>query len=409
MFHDTNRHAFLRFSRVWPNSVEQDPRKPRLRIVHCFRSPVGGIFRHVRDLSAAQSASGHDVGIVCDSTTGGGFEEALFTEMRNHLSLGVHRTPMQRHIGIGDAGAALRTFRIIKELQPDILHGHGAKGGVYARLFGSLLRVSRYRVARLYSPHGGSLHYDEKSATGRLFFLVERLLGRVTDHLLFVSDYERATYRRKIGEPHAPSTLIYNGIRTAEFLPVEKVPPTADFLFIGMMRDLKGPDIFIDALAEAGRRRGCSVTAVMVGEGDGLPKYVERARRLSLADTVRFLPPMPARDAFALADIVVVPSRAEAMPYIVLEALAAGMPIIASGVGGIPEIFPAGSPALTLPDCAQLADRMVTALADVAAFRDAMPGIDDLKARFSADTMAERVEQAYLASIGAAARSFKPA
>jgi glycosyltransferase involved in cell wall biosynthesis len=371
---------------------------------------VGGIFRHVRDLTAAQSAAGHDVGIICDSTTGGELEAKLFAEIKDHLSLGLHRTPMQRHIGIGDAAAAWRTYGLIKELQPDILHGHGAKGGVYARLFGSLLRVFRYRVARLYSPHGGSLHYDEKTVTGRLFFLVERMMGRATDHLLFVSDYERRTYRRKIGEPRAPSTLVYNGIKPAEFFPVEKVSPTADFLFIGMMRDLKGPDIFIDALAEAGKRLGRGVTAVMVGEGSDREKYVEQARLHGLAAAIRFLPPMPAREAFALADVIVVPSRAEAMPYIVLEALAAGMPMIASSVGGIPEIFPAGSPALILPDSAQLADRMITALQDMPAFRAAMPSASDLKARFSADVMAGRIDEIYFASLARkGAESFKPA
>jgi glycosyltransferase involved in cell wall biosynthesis len=390
--------------------VEQGSQKPRLRIVHCFRSPVGGIFRHVRDLSEAQSAAGHDVGIICDSTTGGDFEARLFAEMKGHLSLGVHRTPMQRHIGVGDAGAALRTFGLIKELRPDILHGHGAKGGVYARLFGSLLRVFRYRVARLYSPHGGSLHYDERTATGRLFFAIENVMGRFTDHILFVSDYERRTYRRKIGEPRAPFTLVYNGVKASEFQPVEKASPTADFLFIGMMRDLKGPDIFIDALAEAGGRLGRPLTAVMVGEGLDRQKYVEQARRLGLAEAVRFLPPMPAREAFALAEIIVVPSRAEAMPYIVLEALAAGMPMIASSVGGIPEIFPAGSPALILPDRAQLAARMLAALGDIPGFGGAMPGVDDLKARFGADVMAERIERVYLATLGGnAAESFEPA
>jgi glycosyltransferase involved in cell wall biosynthesis len=119
---------------------------------------------------------------------------------------------------------------------------------------------------------------------------------------------------------------------------------------------------------------------------------------------------MPAREAFALAEIIVVPSRAEAMPYIVLEALAAGMPMIASSVGGIPEIFPAGSPALILPDRAQLAARMLAALGDIPGFGGAMPGVDDLKARFGADVMAERIERVYLATLGGnAAESFEPA
>ena len=101
----------------------------RLRIVHCFRSPVGGIFRHVRDLADAQAAQGHAVGIVCDSNTGGAFEERLFEVARPRLALGVHRTPMQRHIGLGDAASAWRTYAIVKELRPDVLHGHGARGG----------------------------------------------------------------------------------------------------------------------------------------------------------------------------------------------------------------------------------------------------------------------------------------
>lgn len=57
------------------------------------------------------------------------------------LVLGIHCIAMQRYLGFGDAKAAYKTYRTIKKLQPDILHGHGAKGGVYARLFGSVLRV----------------------------------------------------------------------------------------------------------------------------------------------------------------------------------------------------------------------------------------------------------------------------
>ncbi|MEI9403477.1 glycosyltransferase [Mesorhizobium argentiipisi] len=370
-----------------------------LRIVHCFRSPVGGIFRHVRDLTEAQVAAGHAVGIVCDSTTGGDYEERLFEAMKDSLALGIHRTPMQRHVGPGDLASAWRTYRIIKELRPDVLHGHGAKGGAYARLFGSLLRVSRFRVARLYSPHGGSLHYDETTATGKVFFGLERFMARFTDCLLFVSDYERSTYRRKVGEPPIPNTLVYNGLRAAEFEPVATAANAADFLYIGMMRDLKGPDIFIDALALAGSALGRSLSAVMVGDGDDLPRYHAQVERLGLKSHVRFMPPMPARQAFALAELVVVPSRAEAMPYIVLEALAAGMPMIATAVGGIPEIFGEDSPALIRPDPSQLAGKMETVLGDRDAYRKAMPQTDELKARFGADVMAAEIEKAYFAAL----------
>ena len=370
----------------------------KLRIVHCFRSPVGGIFRHVRDLTDAQMAAGHSVGIVCDSTTGGEYEEQLFDQMRDKLALGVQRTPMQRHIGPGDLASAWRSYRIIKELQPDVIHGHGAKGGAYARLFGSLLRVSRSRVARLYSPHGGSLHYDENTLTGKLFFALERNMARFTDCLLFVSDYERRTYRRKVGEPPIPNVLVYNGLRATEFEPVPAAVDAADLLYIGMMRDLKGPDLFIDAFAKAETALGRRLSAVMVGAGEDLPRYEVEVERLGLADRIGFLPPMPARAAFALARLVVVPSRAEAMPYIVLETLAAGKPMIATAVGGIPEIFGAGSPALVNADAGAIAGKMQEALSNLTAYNGLMPGTAALKARFGADVMAAEIEKAYFAA-----------
>lgn len=366
-----------------------------LRIVHCFRSPVGGIFRHVRDLTEAQVADGHQVGIVCDSTTGGAYEEKLFREMEPLLKLGVRRTPMQRHIGPGDIASAWRTFKIIKELQPDVVHGHGAKGGVYARLFGSLLRVFRYRVARLYSPHGGSLHYDERTLTGKIFFNLEWLMSHFTDHLLFVSEYERRTYRKKVGEPPIPNSLVYNGLQDAEFEPVPPNVDAVDFLYIGMMRDLKGPDLFIDALAAARTATGRDFRAVMIGDGDDLQKYKAQVASLGLSGQVTFYDPMRARQAFPLARIIVVPSRAEAMPYIVLEALAAGMPMIASAVGGIPEIFGEGSPALVRPDAGEIAAKMAEAAGDLTAYRTHMPSHSDLHERFSARVMAKRIEAAY--------------
>ena len=87
------------------------------------------------------------------------------------------------------------------------------------------------------------------------------------------------------------------------------------------------------------------------------------------------------------------------MPYIVLEALAAGMPMIATAVGGIPEIFGEGSPALIRPDAVELAGKMGTALGDHDAYLKMMPQLDELKARFGADVMAAEIEKAYFAAL----------
>ena len=79
---------------------------PRYRIVHCFRSPVGGIFRHVRDLAEAQVAAGHEVGMVLDSSTGGAYEDCLLDAIADRFALGVKRIPMQAGMGGGSSDAA---------------------------------------------------------------------------------------------------------------------------------------------------------------------------------------------------------------------------------------------------------------------------------------------------------------
>lgn len=367
-----------------------------LRIVHCFRSPVGGIFRHVRDLAERHSAAGHQVGIICDSITGGAFEDSLFDGIRPYLALGLTRLPIRRVITPADAVAALRTLARIKELRPDVLHGHGAKGGAYARIIGTRLRVSGYCVARFYSPHGGSLHFDPARPSGRTFFAIERLLERMTDRLIFVSAHERQAYHSKVRAPRCPQMLVHNGLRDSEFEPVNPVQDAADFLFIGMMRDIKGPDIFIDAFAGAEKLAGRKLSGVMVGDGDDKPRYRAQIERAGLKSRLVMHAAMPAREAFALARTVVVPSRAEAMPYIVLEAVAAGRPVLASRVGGIPEILGPDSTAL-LPadDVEALAQAMARTIEVPARLQAEMPDLIRFKAGFSAGAMSERILSAY--------------
>ncbi|MEP0583023.1 MAG: glycosyltransferase family 1 protein, partial [Roseibium sp.] len=70
--------------------------KDPLRIIHCVRSPIGGIFRHIKDLATSQAAAGHEVGLICDSTSGSDYDNAIVDDLRPQLSLGVARFPMQR-------------------------------------------------------------------------------------------------------------------------------------------------------------------------------------------------------------------------------------------------------------------------------------------------------------------------
>jgi glycosyltransferase involved in cell wall biosynthesis len=290
-------------------------------------------------------------------------------------------------------------MREVRALDPDILHGHGAKGGVYGRVIGTLLRASGSRVARIYSPHGGSLHYDPASLAGRVYFTAERGLARMTDAFVFVSRFEADAYAAKVKAPSAPTAVIHNGLRPEEFDPVITAPDARDFLFIGAFRALKGPDLFIEALAKLRERTGKVPTAILVGAGEEQPLYEALVAERGLSATTTFRPSMAAREAFALARVVVLPSRAESMPYIVLEALAAGVPTITTKVGGIPEIYGAESMRLVAPDnAAALAAAMAQAMAAPAAAKATAERLrHDVRSAFSIGTMAASIEAVYRA------------
>jgi glycosyltransferase involved in cell wall biosynthesis len=361
-----------------------------LKVLHVLRAPVGGLFRHVVDLASGQAARGHRVGIVADATTGGAGAEAALAELAPKLGLGLTRVPMSRQIGAHDPAVVLRIGRVIAQTRPDVVHGHGAKGAAYARL------ARGAGAVRVYTPHGGSLHYDPATMSGKLYLGLERLLARRTDLFLFESAYSRDVFRAKIGEPPGLARVVHNGVAPAELVPVRPAPDAADLLFVGELRLLKGVDVLIDALASL-RRSGMPLTAVIVGAGAEQARFEASARAQGLAETIRFAGAMPAREAFALGRRLAVPSRAESLPYIVLEAGAAGVPMIATRVGGMAEIFGPDSGSLVAPgDPEGLARAIAASLREPAA---AQLVAERLKARiaavFSTQAMIEAILSAY--------------
>jgi glycosyltransferase involved in cell wall biosynthesis len=370
----------------------------RLRIIHVVRSPIGGIFRHIADLATAQAAAGHEVGLVCDASTGGEFEDkAIAALAESSLALRAARLPMKRNVSPAD----LKTMRLVTgwlaEIAPDIIHCHGAKGGIYGRLIGTWLGRRR-PVGRIYAPHGGSMHYDERSLEGRFYFGVERGFEFITDALVHVSAYEQRVYRRKVGVPRCQAVVVLNGLREEEYEPVRPMQDARDLLYLGMMRDLKGIDVFLDAIAALDTRHGRRASAHIVGQADELPRYQAQAEALGIAGRIRFHDPKPTRQAFAMARSIVVPSRAESMPYVVLEAIAGAMPIIATNVGGIPEIFGPRAGELVPPgDADALADAMEQHLLanPQRAQREAAARREWLKPRFHIRTMQGEIDGLY--------------
>lgn len=307
-----------------------------LRIVHVLRAPVGGLFRHVLDLSNEQIARGHSVGLIANSLTGGARGDALLAELEPKLALGLMRLPMRRLPHHSDLKALTKVIGRLRDLSPDVVHGHGSKGGLYARLS----RVWPVGGAtRAYTPHGGSLNYNPGSFSHRLFMTVEGSLSYLTDALLFESAYIDQRYRLHVGPPRKMSSVVRNGVAPKEFEPVAPNPDAADFLYVGEFRSVKGLDTLIDALALLAATTNRRPRVALVGDGPDRSLLLQIAERRGVAAQLRIEKPMPAREAFALGRIMIVPSRAESLPYIVLEAAAAQLPLIATRVGGVPEIF----------------------------------------------------------------------
>lgn len=373
-----------------------DPARP-LRILHVLRSPVGGLFRHVADLVRGQSARGHLVGVVCDSLTGSDNAIRVLNELSPNLPLGLSRIPMTRQLGFGDVSAMWHVAAAIRQAAPDVVHGHGAKGGAYARL-----STSAGRALRVYTPHGGSMLFQPRTASGRLYLTLEKILNNRTDLFLFESGFIERMFREKIGKPAASWRIVPNGVGDNEFANVELSADATDILYIGELRKLKGIDVLLAAIA-ALRDRGLALSATIVGAGASGEDLKRQAAASGLENAVRFLPPMPAREAFALGRIMAVPSRAESFPYIVLEAAAAGKPLIATNVGGIPDMFgPLADNLIPPDDRAALADKLNEAVNDPDTTRKRAALLcERVRTNFSLDDMVDGGIEAYRAAIAA--------
>jgi glycosyltransferase involved in cell wall biosynthesis len=360
-----------------------------LKVLHVLRAPVGGVFRHVVDLAHGQAARGHQVGIIIDELTRTERADAVLSTLTPSLALGLTRVPMSRHVGFGDVGARRHVARRLASTSADIVHGHGAKGGAYARLTDG-------GAARVYTPHGGSLHFSGRTPAGMLYLQLERFLEPRTELFVFESAYAERMFRARVTDPSGAVRTIYNGISNSEFALAEPGPRSAELVFIGELRRLKGVDVLIEAMSRLAQR-GRPVRASIVGEGPDAETFAALARTHGVVDLVEFMGPLSSRKALGQGRIVVVPSWAESLPYIVLEAAAAGIPVIATAVGGIPEIFGPQAFRLIPPGNAiALAEAIASELADPDASRAyALTLRERVRQRFSINTMIDEILAAY--------------
>jgi glycosyltransferase involved in cell wall biosynthesis len=368
-----------------------------LRILHILRAPLGGLFRHVLDVANGQAARGHQVGLIVDSITGSARADGVLAELAPRLAFGVERVAIPRQLGVGDIGALRFVAGRIAAFAPHVVHGHGAKGAALARL----APRGNNGAIRVYTPHGGSLVYAPGTIDGSFYRVLEGLLNWRTDLFLFESEYIAQEFRRKIGIPCGLVRIVRNGVGDADLTPIATRADATDVVCVGELRDVKAVDILLQALAMI-KRAGRTLTATVAGDGPQRAELMALAQQLGVDGQARFIGHQPAREAFAMGKILVVCSRAESLPYIVLEAAAAGMPIIATRVGGIGEIFGLdASRLIPANDAAALAQAIAAALDDPAESRRLAQALNArVHHEFSVDAMVEGGLAAYREALG---------
>ncbi len=385
-----------------------DASPPRLRILHVFRAPLGGLFRHVLDLARGQAQRGHDVGIFCDSTTGGTRADDVFAELSGLLTLGITRVPMSRYPSLTDAKAQMSAISVRSRLDPDVVHCHGSKGGLYGRLPALVSPGRRYVTA--YTPHGGSFNYKPGGTEHKVYMAVERLLEGATDMFLFESRFIAGRFEAHIGHlPRTDHRIVLNGISEPEFEPIDHADATFDLVYLGELRSAKGIDTLIDALSLLKSRDALTPRILIVGSGPDEAALRALTVSRGIAEQCVFEPPGPIRRALSRAQVMVVPSRAESLPYVILEAAAAAQPLVSTDVGGINEIYGPRHRDRLIPtnDPVILADAIAKALATPDAERaaEATDLARHVRENFQLDAMIDGVITAYHDAMAKRARA----
>ncbi len=276
----------------------------------------------------------------------------------------------------------------LARLRPEILHTHLVHADVYGQLAGSMTRVP----LRLSTKHGFNEFRE-----GRWFGFADRSVGSLAHVHIAISRGLAQYLAEKEGFEEEDFEIVHYGIAAdGEPSPYSGAEPR--LLCIGRLIPIKGHLVLLRALAQA-RGRVPNVTLDVAGRGPLDPALRAYARELGLEDAVRFLGYVsPVRKAIEDAAIVVVPSLGEGFGMVALEAMERGRAVIASSVGGLPEIVVHGETGLVVPpaDAEVLAEAIVELASDLP--RTAAMGREGRTRalfEFTPERCVERVEQLY--------------
>jgi glycosyltransferase involved in cell wall biosynthesis len=291
--------------------------------------------------------------------------------------------------------------REVQEFKPDVIHAHN----LFFRTTEAVALLHRFfRVPLVTTLHLGALEGDER-LLGLLVRLYEATLGRyvmrVSNAVTAVSAAVAEHGGQVSGARHRIQ-VIPNGVDTQVFQPGQ-FPEPPEIIFVGRLVPNKGPLTMIRAAAAVNQRYP-EARFTLVGDGPQRQRLEREAARLGIAGAVRFtgvrddIPKM-----LRQSTLFVRPSTLEGLPLTVLEAMACGLPVVATPVGGTPEVVRDGEQGLLVPvaDAAALAEAILKLLDDPAAAAEmGRRGRETVLHGYGWENVVARTEEVYREVIG---------
>lgn len=298
----------------------------RIAYVVTRADSVGGASIHVCDLAAAMMERGHDVTVLAGGD--GPFRqlvERTGVRFRSLPHLQRPIRPMPDLLALGEMTSSL------KALRPDLISVHTAKAGLIGRIAGV-----RTGIPVVYTPHGWSIEDRISRAQGLFFRLVERAAARWSRAIVCVCDHEKQLALKHRIAPAIRLYVVHNGVRDVP--PQLRADTEARPVRIVSVARLAAPKDHATLLKSLAGLRAREWKLDLVGDGPDESRIRRLANDLAIGKRVRFLgyQPDPAV-ALASSQVFVLSSRSEAFPRSVLEAMRAGLAVVASDVGGIRE------------------------------------------------------------------------
>ena len=348
-------------------------RVPVLRVI--ARLNVGGPALHVAYLSAGLADRGYDTTLVA-GTIGRGEESMAYVVEQSGTTI-VTLPGLSREISpLRDAFAVVRLAALIRRIRPTILHTHTAKAGTVGRAAALLAGGARPPIV-IHTFHGHVLRGYFSPRKTAFFRVLERLLAKVTTVLIAVSPEVRDDLVSLGVAPVEKFAVVRLGIELEERGRSEEpreeirrrlgIPPERFVVgWLGRMTGVKQTTDLLDVLG-ALREQGVDAGLLLVGDGPDREGFERRAQELGLVRHCLYLGYQEeVAPWYAAMDAVALPSGNEGTPVTVIEALAAGKPVVAYGVGGVPDVVRDGVDGFVVQpgDTAALARRLAELSAD---------------------------------------------